>query len=122
MRMLRYSLASMLVCLSSSGCGGIVTSSGSDASAADTSKPDVCVGVSKCSGDVPPTADSIASCRRAVADAACGSAYQALGECAIANQRCGADGKTDGTYLTSVCASQIDVYMKCYLRDGGVGP
>lgn len=64
-----------------------------------------------------------ASCQKSLNDPNCGSQNAALGQCAAANEKCGADGKTDSNNLLSACGSQFSAALQCGLAhppaDGG---
>jgi hypothetical protein len=75
-----------------------------------------CSSKSPCPND---KAQDTAQCQKALSDPSCGSKYQAFGDCAIANVKCGADGKTDSNALAMSCQSQEAAYLQCVLANPG---
>jgi hypothetical protein len=66
----------------------------------------LCAAVSKCSADPPQPQTQIDICNIEVSGA-CGSEYNAAGNCSVAQQVCGADNKTN------VLATQAGVEANC---------
>ncbi len=80
---------------------------------------DPCSGgpASKCSADPAPTKPTdaeIKACQEARKTAKCVTEGDALGNCIIANQKCGSDNKTDITATLAACSSQTEAYTKCF--------
>ena len=75
---------------------------------------------SKCKNDVI-TQDQIDSCNKALSDPKCGTVNGAALLCAVQNQECGADGKTDEEATAAKCKSQVKAAEDCdnANNDGG---
>jgi len=81
---------------------------------------DPCSATSKCSADPVQTSTSAgaAACKAATASGAkCVTEYKAFANCAIDNQKCGSDNKTDGTATTAAlaanCVAQATALSTC---------
>jgi hypothetical protein len=80
-----------------------------------------CGATSKCSADTPPSQSALNTCYMG-ASGPCGSQFDAVGICALAQQICGADNKTNSAAsLTAVetnCASELAAYQTCCAQGG----
>jgi hypothetical protein len=77
---------------------------------------------SPCPNDPAPAPQNIAACNDAK-NGKCASQYIAYGQCMLAAQKCGADGKTDWnatlSALSTTCKSQADAFTACDPPDSG---
>ena len=74
-----------------------------------------CGAKSACANDPARTQSDIDKCNTQLTDPNCGAKYQALDQCTATNQKCGADGKTDGTATLQPCAQQFADALQCGL-------
>ncbi len=75
---------------------------------------DPCSASSKCSADPARTQAQTDVCKAASASGAkCATEYTTAANCAISNQKCGADNKTDVVATSSACAAQNTAYTTC---------
>jgi hypothetical protein len=80
---------------------------------------------SKCSADPPPTQSALDTCYTATSGA-CGAQYDAVGNCAFANQVCGPDNKTNSmASLAAVeanCATALAAAQACCAQNPSACP
>jgi hypothetical protein len=78
-----------------------------------------CTYVSKCSGDVPSTADQVTLCENTLANANCGGYYSDYLGCYQSNQICLSNGTTDTMQSMAPCEDKYAKYVNCCF--GGEG-
>jgi hypothetical protein len=70
-----------------------------------------------CPKDPPASQSEISQCQHLASDAKCGVKFQAYLSCAVGQEKCGANGMTDGnatqTAILTNCANQAQAYMSC---------
>ena len=86
---------------------------------------DSCTATSKCSADPKSTEAEIKACQEARKTAKCVAEGDALTTCALGQQVCGTDNKTDGVKtnegITKNCATQLAAAVKCALDSADAG-
>ena len=77
---------------------------------------DLCSAKSKCEKEEAPSAESIKECQDGLADKDCGPQNKAIIECAIANESCTPEGKSDKEALMTKCQAQMEAMMTCMAK------
>jgi hypothetical protein len=91
----------VLLATVAAGCGGSGT---------------FCEAPSRCSADPPASQSNIDQCKKLVAGS-CGHEYEAVGECLLAHEKCGADNKIDvnasSEAVKNGCVDENKAYATC---------
>jgi hypothetical protein len=91
--------------------GGAACKKGGDAAGGD-----LCSQKSKCEKEEAPTPEKVKECQDGIADKDCGAVSKAAMECAIANEACTPEGKSDMSATMTKCETQMNAMMECMMK------
>lgn len=101
----------------------LVLGVGTIASCSSSSSGNVtCSTQGHCAGEQAPTQTSLNQCNAFLNDMTCGAKFQALLNCAAANEKCAPDGGVDTNATNAACMSQNMAWGACVFSglDGGL--